>query len=98
VSHPLRIRRPGMRAPINGAVLVTRPSRWANPYILVEHGGTYTRGASLWLYEHVHLELHPELRAQLPQLRGRLLACYCPLDEQCHGDILARLANGDDAS
>jgi hypothetical protein len=26
----------------------------------------------------------------------RLLACYCPLDQSCHGDVLARMANGDD--
>jgi hypothetical protein len=25
-----------------------------------------------------------------------VLACICPLDQPCHADILARLANGDD--
>jgi hypothetical protein len=34
-----------------------------------------------------------ELLAQLPGLRGRRLACYCKLDEPCHADVLARLAN-----
>jgi hypothetical protein len=33
--------------------------------------------------------------AQLPELRGKRLACYCSHDEPCHADILARLANDD---
>ena len=27
------------------------------------------------------------------ELRGRDLACYCPLDEPCHADVLLELAN-----
>jgi hypothetical protein len=29
----------------------------------------------------------------LPMLRGKPLACWCPLDRACHGDVLAVLAN-----
>ena len=29
----------------------------------------------------------------LPALRGRDLACWCPLDQPCHADVLLRLAN-----
>jgi hypothetical protein len=43
-------------------------------------------------YEH-YLRSRPNLLAQLPHLRGRRLACYCQLDEDCHDDVLARLAN-----
>lgn len=32
------------------------------------------------------------LRA-LKELRGRDLACWCPLDEPCHADILLEIAN-----
>ena len=28
------------------------------------------------------------------ELRGRDLACWCPLDQPCHADILLELANG----
>jgi hypothetical protein len=28
------------------------------------------------------------------ELRGRDLACYCPLDEPCHADVLLEVANG----
>lgn len=29
----------------------------------------------------------------LPELRGRDLACWCPLDEPCHADVLLEMAN-----
>lgn len=28
------------------------------------------------------------------ELKGKNLACWCPLDQKCHADILLRLANG----
>ncbi len=33
------------------------------------------------------------MRENLEQLRGKQLACCCPLDLPCHADILAELAN-----
>jgi hypothetical protein len=27
------------------------------------------------------------------ELRGRDLACHCPLDEPCHADVLIEIAN-----
>lgn len=36
----------------------------------------------------------PDLAAALPTLRGRDLACWCPLDQPCHADVLLELANG----
>ncbi|QDP44192.1 hypothetical protein SEA_JUJU_76 [Gordonia phage JuJu] len=35
--------------------------------------------------------------AHLGDLRGRDLACFCPLDQPCHADVLLELANGGDA-
>lgn len=29
----------------------------------------------------------------LPELRGKNLACFCPLDQPCHADVLLELAN-----
>lgn len=29
----------------------------------------------------------------LPLLRGKDLACFCPLDQPCHADVLLELAN-----
>jgi hypothetical protein len=33
------------------------------------------------------------LRTALPELRGKNLACFCPLDQPCHADVLLELAN-----
>jgi Domain of unknown function (DUF4326) len=88
VSHPLRVRRLNMRAPLEGAVLVARPSRWGNPFSIDEHG----RKRAIEMYER-WLLANDELLAQLPSLKGKRLACYCKLDEPCHADVLARLAN-----
>jgi hypothetical protein len=30
----------------------------------------------------------------LPELRGKNLACWCPLDQPCHADVLLEIANG----
>lgn len=30
----------------------------------------------------------------LSELRGKNLACWCPLDQPCHADVLLELANG----
>ena len=30
---------------------------------------------------------------RLPELRGKNLACFCPLDRECHADVLLELAN-----
>lgn len=29
------------------------------------------------------------------ELRGKNLACWCPLDQPCHADVLIQLANGE---
>lgn len=33
------------------------------------------------------------LRRQLEELRGKDLACWCPLDQPCHADVLLEIAN-----
>jgi hypothetical protein len=33
------------------------------------------------------------IRDCLPELRGKNLACWCPLDQPCHADVLLELAN-----
>lgn len=40
------------------------------------------------------LSWDPEFRPAVEQLRGRDLACWCPLDWPCHADVLLELANG----
>ncbi|MBN7552964.1 DUF4326 domain-containing protein [Mycobacteroides abscessus] len=37
--------------------------------------------------------LRADMPSLLPELRGRDLACWCPLDSPCHADVLLELAN-----
>ncbi len=43
-------------------------------------------------------EMHPDDKTWADHvrrhLRGRDLACWCPLDQACHADVLLELANG----
>jgi hypothetical protein len=67
---------------------VRPPFDWRNPYRL---GSKADRSAIIERYETEHLAKHPDLLDRLPELRGKVLGCWCaPL--ACHGDVLARLA------
>ena len=45
-------------------------------------------GLMMWLREPLHIPPRPDL----DPLRGHDLACWCPLDQPCHADILLKLA------
>ena len=47
-----------------------------------------------WMEYHV-IPWFKRIRESLPELRGKNLACWCPLDQPCHADVLLELANGD---
>ena len=36
---------------------------------------------------------HLPMLAQVTELAGKNLACWCPLDQPCHADVLLELAN-----
>lgn len=48
--------------------------------------------AVVWFREYAAYALEPD---KLELLRGKDLACWCPLDQACHADILLELANGE---
>lgn len=68
-------------------VYIGRPSKWGNPYHYPRDG---TLGEVLELYRR-HVLTSPELVAALPELKGKVLGCWCA-PNPCHGDILAVLA------
>lgn len=80
-------------APV-GAVYIGRANRragypaskWANPFVIGRDG---TREEVIAKYE-TYLRATPALMAALPELEGKVLACWCRPDA-CHGDVLARL-------
>lgn len=77
---------------INGlpALVVSRPSRWGNPY----HIESYGRERAIVLYEaSLKRRFGSALEQELETLRGKNLACWCPHDLDCHADVLLRLAN-----
>jgi hypothetical protein len=86
------------RIPV-GAVYIGRGSIWGNPYstkpsrysvIIVA-----TVEEAIELYANTWLpELLATTDANLEDLRGRDLVCYCA-PEPCHGDVLLEAANGD---
>src|SRR5918992_3465083 len=68
-------------------------SPWASPFKIGRDG---TREEVLAKYRAWLME-RPELLAQVGELRGKVLACWCKEPDRevaCHGDILAELADG----
>ena len=72
-------------------VYIGRPSKWGNPF----PGARYGRTEAIARHK-AWIATQPELLAALPELRGKLLVCFCaPL--ACHGDTLLALSGGTDA-
>lgn len=77
-------------------VYVGRGSKWGNPYSHKE--GTLaeevvdSRSEAVKKYEE-YLLSNDELMSSLPELKGKVLGCWCK-PKSCHGDILLKYANG----
>lgn len=89
---PKRIQRKrtkGWRMP-EGAVYVGRPSRWGNPFVIAP---SETREEAIEDYGCWITSIPESLHAVQTLLRGKDLACWCPLDQPCHADVLLEIAN-----
>jgi hypothetical protein len=112
-DRPIRIqlrRTKGWRMPEN-TVRVTRPSKWGNPFVVSEKkiipgrhaGGSYiavpTVEDAVACYRTRITEHRPDIaEAARRELRGKNLACFCPLPgpgapDLCHARILLEVAN-----
>lgn len=85
MSHPLVVH---FRYAPPETVYVGRPGKWGNPFEIGKHG---TRAEVIAKYEK-YLRNRPDLMEALPELKGKLLGCWCA-PKPCHADVLARLAN-----
>lgn len=79
-------------------VYIGRPSKWGNPFshktgTLAQHR-VKTVDEAVSAYE-TWLLLQTSLLADLPELRGKVLGCWCNVTgvENCHGYVLLRYAN-----
>lgn len=86
-------------------VKVSRPTKWGNPYVVGVDGhaahcvAEYRRllvgeQVTSWpgdqlMPPHFTLTVFDAQK----ELRGMNLACFCPLDQLCHADVLLELAN-----
>lgn len=66
-------------------VRIDRRTDWGNPYEIPKHGN---RDEVCDAYAE-HLAASPDLLARLPELRGKVLGCWCH-PERCHGDEIIK--------
>jgi hypothetical protein len=89
---PIRIQRKrtkGWKMPEN-TVYVGRPTKWGNP---IKINKEIDREKAVVMYATIYA-LQPSLiRDAKEELKGKNLACFCPIDQPCHADILLELAN-----
>lgn len=96
----------GWRKP-EGAIVVTRPTKWGNPWRVGSTTWTVLPGGV------IDREPHPPLTAEQAvesyrnsvthdplfaeairaELAGRDLCCWCPPGQPCHADVLLEIAN-----
>lgn len=96
-DKPIRVqlsRRKGWRMPPN-TVKVSRPTKWGNPYRRgVDYYGVTPDRQGVVLAFRGFLAMEPDTVADIKrELRGKNLACWCPLSEPCHADVLLQIAN-----
>lgn len=70
-------------------VYIGRGSKWGNPFVIGKDGN---RDDVCDKYE-AYLLSNQTLLDALPELKGKKLGCFCK-PQRCHGDILAKLADG----
>lgn len=105
--RPIRIRlsrEAGYRKP-SGAIVVTRSTRWGNPFKWQDAPeGLHPAHRRALAVEAFANAIHrngyidgPRGRVSIDEIRadlaGRALACWCPLDGPCHAETLITIAN-----
>lgn len=101
-EKPMRVQRKrtkGWKMPPN-TVYVGRPTKWGNPYRVGQSVGPKAEPMSaknaVAAYRYfviANQESAERFRLPIKDLRGKNLACWCPLDKPCHADVLLEIAN-----
>jgi hypothetical protein len=107
LASPHRVqlsRKKGWMLPEN-TVVVSRPGRWGNPYrigksasmfaqsVEVPNAATAVKLFEAWMNIPPLAGARDYIKTAREELKGKNLACWCPLDQPCHADVLLRLAN-----
>ena len=106
MTKPVRIQRQrskGWKLPPN-TVVVTRPTKWGNPFIVTDKiaPGRHVAGPQYYAVSSIEEAVecfretmkYPGWRHEdIGELRGKNLACWCALDQPCHADVLLEIAN-----
>lgn len=101
-------RKKGWRKPEN-TVVVARPTRWGNPWrvwrdpklkrwiLKADHNASSERYLTreMAIFAAVQSFAAWAWRLDASELAGKNLACWCPIGEPCHADVLLEIANRD---
>lgn len=95
----------GWRKP-EGVIVVARPTKWGNPFVVGIHGthAECVHRFALLCAGYVcisdqKIEVREQkqfidlVRNEVEALAGHDLACWCPLNATCHADVLLAIAN-----
>jgi hypothetical protein len=86
--------------------VVSRPSKWGNPFDGSDYENHDMSKDDLKMVRRLlarkrfatalatGVGLPYNIDDVVRELRGRNLACWCPLSDPCHADVLLRVANG----
>ena len=87
---------------------VGRPTIWGNPFEVgkdvtpqqaVERYAIHLSSYFGWVDREIKKVFYPwpveskEFEDWIKPLKGKNLACFCPLNQKCHADILLKIAN-----
>ena len=100
--RPIRVQRKrtkGWKMPEN-TVYVGRPTKYGNPFIanFVEPISNLfiTNEMAVGRFESYFNNLSPTDKEKIIEdLKGKNLACFCPLDKPCHADFLLEIVNAE---
>jgi len=92
VPHRVQQRRTAGWRKAEGDVYVGRPSKWGNPHRTKPRSSI--EAVELYRADLLAGRLEVTVDDVRRELRGQDLACWCPLDQPCHADVLLEVANG----
>ena len=77
--------------------VVSRPSKWGNPYIVgklsINHTFPVSAEQAVAFFRDFVYGNPRNIAIIAKELKGKNLACWCPLNQKCHADILLKIAN-----